>query len=97
MMPVDSLLGWFLVARVVFRPLSALAFRVVVERQLFHHAAAAHVRRLQEKPAADRCYYYYHPASSNNAPSREENRGPLEKTNARSGRCRIASILIEYN
>ena len=50
MMPVDSLLGGFLVARVVFRSLSALAFRVVVERQLFHHAAAAHVRRLQEKP-----------------------------------------------
>lgn len=32
MMPVDSLFGGFLVARVVFGSLSALAFRVVVER-----------------------------------------------------------------
>lgn len=32
MMPVDSLFGGFLVARVVFGSLSTLAFRVVVER-----------------------------------------------------------------
>lgn len=48
MVPVHSVLHRFLVARVVFGPLSALAFRVVVERQLLHHAAATHVRGLQE-------------------------------------------------
>lgn len=47
MVPVDSMLGGPLVAGVVLGPLSALAFRVVVERQLFHHAAAAHVRRVK--------------------------------------------------
>lgn len=48
MVSVDSVLQGFLVVRVVFGSLSALAFRVIVERQFLHHATATHIRGLQK-------------------------------------------------
>lgn len=56
MVSVDSVLQRFLVARVVLGSLSALAFRVIVERQFLHHATATHVRGLQEQPRIPPCH-----------------------------------------
>lgn len=49
MVSVDSVLQGFLVARVVLGSLSALAFRVIVERQFLHHATATHIRGVEGK------------------------------------------------